>query len=308
MLRHIVCAGLTALVLAVLPAPAAGQAPPPDGAVAVTTGSLRHSSSALREEAALDWHCLQAAYPQLRRMEADGQGRLWLHLADGQRVLYAAGQPAPPPRHPHGPEWDVDVRSSMRQLYVPDPERPPTPAGQSPGRRRSYALLQALYGSTARETASRVRRVSFFRQTLLLEEHAARALQRVEARLAPLVAARPALRRYLKQSGGFVWRAIAGEQRLSPHAFGIALDLSPRLAPYWRWSALRPHPLQASYPTEIVTAFEAEGFIWGGKWHEYDIMHFEYRPELLCKSRLLLRRQQEARATPASGPAPSPRP
>ncbi len=307
MLRHTVCAGLTALVLAVLPAPAAGQPPPDVGAVAVT-GSLRHSSPALREEAALDWHCLQTAYPQLRRMEEDGQSRLWLHLADGQRVLYAAGQPPPPPRHPHGPEWDVDVRSSMRQLYVPDPERPPTPAGQSPGRRRSYTLLKALYGSTAREAASRVRRVNFFRQTLLLEENAARALQRVEARLAPLVAASPALRRYLKQSGGFVWRAIAGEQRLSPHAFGIALDLSPRLAPYWRWSALRPHPLQTSYPTEIVTAFEAEGFIWGGKWHEYDIMHFEYRPELLCKSRLLLRRQREAGTPPASGLAPHPRP
>ena len=27
--------------------------------------------------------------------------------------------------------------------------------------------------------------------------------------------------------------------------------------------------------------FERHGFIWGGKWHHYDTMHFEYRPELL---------------------------
>ena len=44
--------------------------------------------------------------------------------------------------------------------------------------------------------------------------------------------------------------------------------------------------LQAEYPWEIVAAFEAQGFIWGGKWYHYDIMHFEYRPELLAKAQL----------------------
>ena len=34
-------------------------------------------------------------------------------------------------------------------------------------------------------------------------------------------------------------------------------------------------------PQAIVDAFEAEGFIWGGRWFHYDTMHFEYRPELL---------------------------
>ena len=48
-----------------------------------------------------------------------------------------------------------------------------------------------------------------------------------------------------------------------------------------------PHPLQKTYPAAIVKAFEDEGFIWGGKWHEYDLMHFEYRPELICKARIL---------------------
>jgi hypothetical protein len=31
----------------------------------------------------------------------------------------------------------------------------------------------------------------------------------------------------------------------------------------------------------VIKAFEAYGFIWGGKWTFYDTMHFEYRPELL---------------------------
>ena len=28
------------------------------------------------------------------------------------------------------------------------------------------------------------------------------------------------------------------------------------------------------------------GFIWGGKWSEFDLMHFEYRPELILLARL----------------------
>lgn len=277
-------AGLTAFFLGLL-CPAVPQAA--DLFTTDTDGGMTWRDVTPQGEAALDWYCLRTSYPQLQTMQQDDRGRLWLRLADGRRVLYAAGDPAPAPRQPSGAEWDVDVRSSMLLSYAPEPERPPTPAGQSPGRRRSYELLRALYGSTAEEVRARVRRVSFLQQALQLEEQAALALTRVEARLAPLVADRPDLRRYLKQSGGFVWRPIAGEKRLSPHSFGIALDLSPRLAPYWRWSSQRPHPLQADYPTEIVAAFEAEGFIWGGKWHEYDLMHYEYRPELLCKARLL---------------------
>ncbi|MES0403835.1 MAG: M15 family metallopeptidase, partial [Hyphomicrobium sp.] len=38
-------------------------------------------------------------------------------------------------------------------------------------------------------------------------------------------------------------------------------------------------------PMEIVRIFEKHGFIWGGKWHHYDTMHFEYRPELLGNDR-----------------------
>ncbi|MBQ9537217.1 MAG: M15 family metallopeptidase [Desulfovibrionaceae bacterium] len=68
----------------------------------------------------------------------------------------------------------------------------------------------------------------------------------------------------------------------------MAFDIGAKQgATYWRWCKLRPHPLQQTYPHEIVKSFEDTGFIWGGKWHEYDIMHFEYRPELICKARKL---------------------
>jgi len=115
---------------------------------------------------------------------------------------------------------------------------------------------------------------------------AAKAMNRANVHLAPQAAQEPRLKPLLKMDGGFAWRRIAGENRLSPHAFGIAFDISPGIATYWRWSKLRPHPMQQSYPSVIVEAFENEGFIWGGKWHEYDLMHFEYRPEIICKARV----------------------
>lgn len=242
-------------------------------------------------EAQIDLYCLRASYPQILGLAVDGSGQ-WLLLADGRRVLYAAPEKASgrPPASGPGREdcWDVDVRASMAEPYPLEPERPATPLGLSPGRRRSHALLAALYGHSRGEVSAALRQARLLGKPLRLISPAALALREADTLLAVAVRQRPELAALLKPAGGFAWRRIAGERRLSPHAFGIALDLSPERAPYWRWSGLRPHPLQQSYPEAIVAAFEAAGFIWGGKWHEYDIMHFEYRPELICKARVLL--------------------
>ncbi|MFQ9492717.1 MAG: M15 family metallopeptidase [Bilophila wadsworthia] len=41
------------------------------------------------------------------------------------------------------------------------------------------------------------------------------------------------------------------------------MDLNPDKGPYWQWSKLRPHPLQKTFPSAIVSLFEDNGFIWG---------------------------------------------
>ena len=92
------------------------------------------------------------------------------------------------------------------------------------------------------------------------------------------------------------WRAIRGEARFSPHAWGIAIDIGARTLGYWRRkpsgsrgsgsgsgsvSSLglqRPHKRM---PQAIVNIFTSLGFIHGGLWRDhFDEMHFEYRPEL----------------------------
>ena len=240
----------------------------------------------------VDLYCLRRAYPQITGIVADAQGQ-WLVFADGRRVLYAAdsGPEANGGKGTSGgreSEWVVNVRVSMAEPYPLEPERPETPLGVSPGRRRSYDLLQTLYGASPKAVGSHLVQARLLGQHLHLSPAAAQAMNRADAVLAPQAAYEPRLKTLLKMDGGFAWRRIAGENRLSPHAFGIAFDISPGIATYWRWSKLRPHPLQKSYPASIVAAFENEGFIWGGKWHEYDLMHFEYRPEIICKARVLL--------------------
>ncbi len=280
----------------------------------------------LDESARLDMYCLRASYPQIIGMAADNSG-LWLLMEGGGRVLYAqhadsgaaggnvdtgsvhsgsvhsgitglatAGLATTSLANAYASNgdkaWAVDVRSSMAEPYPLEPERPDTPYGVSPGRRRSYDLLGALYGHNVSQVGRQVRQATLLGQALRLSAPAARALALADARLAAAVREEAHLRDYLKVDGGFVWRRIAGETRLSPHAYGIAIDLSQRLAPYWRWSKLRPHPMQRGYPFVIVDAMEQAGFIWGGKWHEYDIMHFEYRPEIICKARMLQARHK----------------
>lgn len=39
-------------------------------------------------------------------------------------------------------------------------------------------------------------------------------------------------------------------------------------------------------PEEVVNVFENHGFIWGGKWRNYDTIHFEYRPELIIYNKI----------------------
>lgn len=187
---------------------------------------------------------------------------------------------------------DALVGESMAQSYPLEPQRPTPLAEQNPGRVRSYALLGYLYGTTKAEVQSQLRSVAVLGHTIMLSPSAAVAFSHVARALEALVQEKPHLRSYIVPIGGFSWRLIAGEDRLSPHSFGIAIDLNPDKAPYWRWASPQKRSLQgpaarASYPPEIVAAFEKHDFIWGGKWHEYDLMHFEYRPELLCKSRVL---------------------
>ena len=146
-----------------------------------------------------------------------------------------------------------------------------------PGRIRVEAILAATYGG--RNAAAEQVRVRFLGMPVRVHRRIVPALERVAGRLAGARKADASLAPFLRRlSGGFAARKIAGTDRTSAHAYGIAIDLDKSMSDYWRWR--KDGGWRNRIPQAIVDAFEAEGFIWGGRWYHYDTMHFEYRPEL----------------------------
>lgn len=184
---------------------------------------------------------------------------------------------------------DPDLEDILAVRYQAGPIVPITEgdpdAGlkDDPGRARVEKLFFATYGSTEKEVKSKLSKVRFFGERYTFHEKAAPALERVVENLKVQLEENPKLLPFLKDIGGtFKWRNIARSQTLSTHAFGIAIDLNVERGFYWRWTQPRyPIRWKNKVPQAIVDAFEAEGFIWGGRWLHYDTMHFEYRPELL---------------------------
>lgn len=189
--------------------------------------------------------------------------------------------------------WDDGQKKTMDQkidspdledmLSVPYPRgaiAPVTDPEMDPGRARVEALFRAAYGATSAEVSSALVPVKIRGRTVRFHRRGADALRRVAARLDRL--GDPSIDRFFASPGGtFAARSIAGTARSSAHGWGIAIDLDPALGDYWKNApAGSPVTWKNRVPQSIVDAFEAEGFVWGGRWFHYDTMHFEWRPEL----------------------------
>ena len=85
-------------------------------------------------------------------------------------------------------------------------------------------------------------------------------------------------------TSAFNYRKIKGTERLSNHAFGIAIDINPLLNPYIKKNSVEPEG--ASYnpklsgtiaeDSEVVKIFKSHGWNWGGEWKRgKDYQHFE---------------------------------
>ena len=179
---------------------------------------------------------------------------------------------------------DPDVEDVLALPYPRGAPAPVTVVNLDPGRVRHEGVLRARYGIDEAAVRAALVDVDFVGQRVRVHRLVAPALARVAARLAVLVARDPALGRFVVGAlgGTMNWRVVAGTHRLSPHAFGTAIDIVTSTSDYWRWQAGPGGTIawRNQIPAVVVDAFEAEGFAWGGRWFHYDTMHFEYRPEL----------------------------
>lgn len=230
-----------------------------------------------------DLLALMLAYPDsITGAEQSDDGQIYIVTASGERVVYDDG------RAKSFDEllWNADIEDSMTLPYPPDMIDAVPEGNNDPGRMRCYALLRALYGGSQSEVEQSLRSVSpcgRFNQ----RGGAALALEAVFGEISGLLQARPDIGGFVyPMNGTYNYRVIAGTNTLSPHAFGIAIDLASGPGDYWRWASREQAQKRlASYPPELVRTMESHGFIWGGKWAHFDYLHFEYRPELIIKAK-----------------------
>jgi hypothetical protein len=178
-----------------------------------------------------------------------------------------------------------DLQDMMEQTYISGRVKENPSENFDPGRFRVIGFFKAIYGETKDNVLHNSRKMPFIRDEVTFNSvaGASDALHRVSEKLSILIKEKPELTKYVLPIGGTLnWRLIEGTQRLSPHSFATAIDLNPAQGPYWRWGTRSDiRNVTKEYPLDIIRIFEEQGFIWGGKWHHYDLMHFEYRPELL---------------------------
>ena len=224
---------------------------------------------------------LLAAYPEeLERV--DGNTLIW---RDGTKMPLDDGKGS---KTPEQRLEDADLKDMFVDAYAADAPAAPPPKDFDPGRARNAAFFDKMYGDCRKgEVEHNLATVVWLptkggqRLPFSRVNGADKALDAVSRELDQLP---KEFEVYLKPSAGtYNCRAIAGTKRLSAHGYGIAIDIALKRAHYWRNAAPQQdgsYAYQNAIPMEVVRAFERHGFIWGGRWHHYDTMHFEYRPEL----------------------------
>ncbi|NIZ46737.1 M15 family metallopeptidase [Spirochaetales bacterium BR208] len=141
--------------------------------------------------------------------------------------------------------------------------------------------------------------ITFLGTSLRIHKIAAPALQRVAMKITKASQRDQSLKDFLMTlttPGSYYWRNIAGTNTVSYHSYGVAIDINPKKTQrpiYWLWESQRNKEWYLVAPQDrwqihpkVIQFFLEEGFLWGGTWPQYDIMHFEYRPELKELARL----------------------
>lgn len=233
-----------------------------------------------------DLLCLMLAYPDyIKNIEkADGE-KIYLVLKSGTRLIYDDKKQ----KNMESKMASPDLQDMLEQPYPLTTTRALMGADFDPGRVRMYGLLKETYGNNQQQIEKQLGNVNVGGRNFQFSKNngAGGALKSAMTELISVaqrnnkVAAAA-----FPSSGTFNYRVISGTNRLSPHAFGIAIDLARDVRDYWQWATREQGQKRLEgYPKEIVEIFEKNNFVWGGKWGHFDILHFEYRPEIILKAR-----------------------
>ena len=156
-------------------------------------------------------------------------------------------------------------------------------------------FFDTIYDARSRQSLeSHLVKTSFLGKKTTVHEKIEEPLKRVEKTIYRRRLWSPEIRSFIRNLSScdcYHWREVRDTGSRSFHSYAIAVDILPKgwgnKIIYWSWERDRnPNwmlvPIEKRWcpPQAVIDAFEAEGFIWGGKWDIWDNMHFEYRPEL----------------------------
>ncbi|MGE5626633.1 MAG: M15 family metallopeptidase [Solirubrobacterales bacterium] len=228
--------------------------------------------------------CLMMAYPEhIKDVVKNDDERVYLVLKSGNKILYDDM------RNKSGAEKlsNPDLQDMMEQIYPLTPVKNLLKGDFDPGRSRVYSLFSEVYGSSRKDIENKLVNSNFSNCRFNSSNSAVESLNSAMKELILLSKGNAKIGSCIfPVSGTYNYRLIAGTNQLSPHSYGIAIDLSVNKMDYWKWATRAEGDKRINnYPSEIAEVFEKNNFIWGGKWAHFDIMHFEYRPEIILKAR-----------------------
>ncbi|GIM30374.1 hypothetical protein CPJCM30710_30400 [Clostridium polyendosporum] len=230
--------------------------------------------------------CLMIAYQgYITDIERTKEGFVYIIMKSGKRIIYDDKKVKEIKEKVQNP----DLQDMMEQVYPLFNITKLMPSDFNPGRIRVYDFFNEVYGGSEQQVVSNLTNVKIGYKSHLFNSNnkASEALQSATQELIPVTEKSSFIYSFVFPiSGTFNYRTIHGTDRLSAHAYGIAIDLAYDKNDYWNWTSRKEGEKRlALYPKEIIRIFEKNNFIWGGKWGLFDILHFEYRPELILKSR-----------------------
>ncbi|GAA0076393.1 M15 family metallopeptidase [Clostridium sp. CTA-5] len=229
---------------------------------------------------------LMLAYPEdIVGVEKKDNDKVYIIMKSGKKILYDDKLNKTHEQKLENP----DLQDMLEQYYPLEKNTHVMEKTFDPGRARNYELLGEIYGSSRKSIEENLTRLKYGYTNYQFNKknNANASLEEVFKELIPLSKSRGDVAAILyPASGTYNYRVIAGTGRLSPHSYGIAIDLKSDRKDYWKWCSQEEGSKRVSeYPKELVNAFEKNNFVWGGKWGHFDILHFEYRPEIILKAR-----------------------
>lgn len=228
--------------------------------------------------------CLMMAYPEnVKDVVMDQNKNVYIVMKSGKKILYDDKVK----KNSEQKFQNTDLQDVMEEIYPLETTKKLMNTEQNPGRCRSYSLLNEVYGCNRTLIERNLKNTNLIYKKLQfnVQNKASDSLHEVFKEITAIKDKKNVYSSVFPLNGTYNYRLISGTNKLSPHAYGIAIDLNRDKRDYWKWASREEGQKRLDgYPADVVSVFQNHNFIWGGKWGHFDTLHFEYRPEIIIKA------------------------